>query len=639
VGIIAYVAWWYRTREEPVRGRAVAAVLRGAALFIAWLILLNPSLPGGWGVSPGGGAVLLDASYSMLRPVRPGGETIWKAARDSLVHGEPVWLFGGTVPEYAVADSLPDEPLYNESRLAPAVRAAALGGVRRIRVLSDGRLVDAAAALAEAGRQGVELTLVAIATGYPEAGIAEVAAPGWAQVGDSIAVEVRLAAMGAAADTLRVQIVDAASVVRAAGSVPSPSAGRYASVRLQLRLTGPAGFQRFTARLESERPDPETRDELRVFYVRVSERPVGPVLLSLKPDWEPSFIVASLDRATQAPTFSYLWLADSLVSAADYERVPIATVRRRARRAPLLALHGYSGDAPDWVHELVSSASRLLILPSGDSPIEVPGWEIRIGAPAGGEWYAAAELPASPVVLQLGDFPEEELAPLLRVREIEAPAAWHPLRLRRMRRGEPVPALAAGRSGERRWAVAAAEGYWRWAFRRGPGRQLYRGLWTGVAGWLVQGAATGEAGLHPRRRVVQRGEPLRWVSPGGVDSLTVELVAAEAGSVAVWRGVAGAADSAGVIVTPGAYRYNVQAYRGGRSVASAAGPAEVEAFSRELLPQAPAPLADTATVAGAELDGTGPDRRRRLATLGWPYLLVILLFCAEWAVRRYSGLR
>ncbi|HSG81951.1 MAG TPA: hypothetical protein VLC48_06870, partial [Gemmatimonadota bacterium] len=519
---------------------------------------------------------------------------------------------------------------------------AALGGVRRIRVLSDGRLGDAGEAFAEAGRQGVELAVAVIATEYPEVGIPEVTAPSWAQAGDSIVVEVKLAAKGAVADTLRVEIVDDDGVLRAATLVPSPSISRYTSAQLSFRVSGPAGFQRFTARLGSERPDPEARDDRRVFYVRVSERPASPVLISLKPDWEPSFIVASLDRATQAPTAAFLWLADSVVSLEGYGAVSVGELQRRARRAPLLILHGHSADAPDWVHELVSAAARLLVFPAGDAPIELPGWDVRIGAPAPGEWYAAPELPPTPIALQLGNVPEEELAPLLRVRQIDGPGGWHPLMLRRLRRGEPVPALAAGSAGGRRWAVAAAEGYWRWAFRRGAGRQLYRGLWTGMAGWLLQGAASGEASLHPLKRVVERGEPLRWIAPGELDSLTVELVPAGSGASGTdqaWRGVAGHGDSLSAVMEPGGYRYIAQAFRGGRTVASVEGPAEVEPFSRELLPQATASLTAGTPAAAGDFASTGADRRQHLATLGWPYLVLIVLFCAEWAVRRYSGLR
>jgi hypothetical protein len=185
--------------------------------------------------------------------------------------------------------------------------------------------------------------------------------------------------------------------------------------------------------------------------------------------------------------------------------------------------------------------------------------------------------------------------------------------------------------------VAGAEGYWRWAFRPGAGRQLYRALWTGVAGWLMAGRTTSAPGLDPRRRVVERGRPLSWRVPDAADSLLLEIE--REGSAVAWRGAVAGGDSAAVALAPGRYRYVARAYRGGRVTAATEGPAEVEEFSAELLP-APGESLRDALQAAAPPEVPGPLRRpRRLATLGWPYLVLIALFCAEWAVRRFSGLR
>ncbi|MGD2218534.1 MAG: hypothetical protein PVJ64_17380, partial [Gemmatimonadales bacterium] len=180
--------------------------------------------------------------------------------------------------------------------------------------------------------------------------------------------------------------------------------------------------------------------------------------------------------------------------------------------------------------------------------------------------------------------------------------------------------------------IACAEGHWRWAFRRGAGRQLYRTLWTGVAGWLLSGRDGAGPALQPLRRAVERGEALAWVVPSRVDSLVVEV--ADQDSTVVWAGRAGAADTLRVSLPPGRYRYRARAHTAER-LTTATGPAEVEVFTRELLP------AVTALVEPAESTaaGDGDVGRRGLATLGWPYLVLIALFCAEWAVRRLIGLR
>ncbi|UCC84784.1 MAG: hypothetical protein JSW46_07645, partial [Gemmatimonadota bacterium] len=580
----------------------------------------------------GGDAILLDASYSMSRPIGADGPGAWQTASDSLAGLEEVWLFGGGVPRRASADSLPAEPVYRESRLAPAVRAAAAAGARRALVYTDGRLADARESQDEARRLGLSLSFVNLGSDYPEVGIASVSAPSWIQAGDTAEVRVEVVAAASPSDSVVVEVVDDRGRVQMAGRVEAPEAGRFAPLRLAFRVGGSPGERRYTVRIAGP-SDPEGRDNQRPFYVQIGERPAGPVLISLLPDWEPSFLVPNLDRLTDAPTSAYLWLADSLVTLDGYRPVSLARARRRAGEAPLLVLHGYGADAPPWAQALVRNAQRLLLLPAGSRAFELPGWGIRVGFPERGEWYLSREVPASPLALDLSGYPVEELPPLVRLRSIEAERFWTPLDVQRFRRGEPGPAVVAGAVGSRRWAVAGAEGYWRWAFRRGAGRQLYRSLWTGLAGWLVTGRNGAGLALEPLRRVVERGEALAWAVPGRVDSLVVGL--ADEDSTVVWSGSAGPGDTLSVSLPPGGYRYRARAHSGER-LTTATGPAEVERFARELLPT-PTVLVDAAEVrTGA---GDGDVGSRGLATLGWPYLVLIALFCAEWAVRRLIGLR
>ncbi len=156
-----------------------------------------------------------------------------------------------------------------------------------------------------------------------------------------------------------------------------------------------------------------------------------------------------------------------------------------------------------------------------------------------------------------------------------------------------------------------------------------------MAGWLVEGRERATAGPEPIQRVVERGEPLRWDVPPGVDSLAVVLRNED--GVPSGSAVATAGESLGLGAPPGVYRYRARAYRDGSVVRSAEGPAEVEEFNTELLPTVAVPPADlTVRLAGS---GRTAVHRRGLASLWWPYLVLVALFCAEWAVRRFSGLR
>ncbi len=336
------------------------------------------------------------------------------------------------------------------------------------------------------------------------------------------------------------------------------------------------------------------------------------------------------------PTQAYLWLADSLVGLPGFDRVAPATVRRRARDAPLIVIHGFSAEAPEWAREMVRDARRLLVFPGGSRPFTLPGWDIRVGPPASGEWYATGGLGGSALAVELGGLSLEALPPLMRIRSLEVEADWVPLVARRMRRGEARPIVMVGGAGNRRWAVAAGEGYWRWAFRPGSGRQLYRRLWTGVTSWLVAEGGGAASGLEPNRRVVPWGDPLSWAVRSEADSLRVVLVDEPGDSI--WVGTAGSGDSVAVRLPTGRYRFLAEAYREDRVAAAAEGAVEVEAFADELLPRPG--LSELEEVGEARgRPGAGREAGRGLATLGWPYILLIAVFCAEWAVRRFIGLR
>lgn len=629
--ISAYAVTWYRTREDPVRGRAVAAVLRASALSLAWLLLLNPSVPNALGGRAGPVAVLLDASLSMDRASDDEDGTLWDQALDSVPEGAEVWLFGGASPRRVTDASLAQGPTWTESRLAPAVRAAAASGARRLAIVSDAGITDTAAAADELRRHGLEATFVGLGVSYPQTGIARVRALPWVVEGDSGWAEVEVVAAGTGADSLTVQIIDEVEGVLAATRVGRPQLGRFNEVRLSFRLRGATGQRRLVARLNGDSLDLERRDNDRAFYVEVSERPAGAVLLSLRPDWEPTFLLPNLDRLTDAPVRAYMQLADSLVGLADFRSIDLATVQRQAGAAPLLIVHGFAAEAPAWLQELVRSANRLLLFPDGDRPFTLPGWGIQIGAPAAGEWYLASEVPPSPLALSLEAEGWEALPPLTGLRRIAGGDGFAAIAVQRLRRGEARPALAMGRVGERRWAIAAGHGYWRWGFRPDRGKSLYRALWAGVGDWLLREGSAAVAGLPPLRRVVPRGEPLVWLAPGSSDSLVITV---QRGDSSLWRGSTVGGDSLKTFLSPGRYEYLASAHEPGQRIVTARGPLEVEEFTPEFLPR---PVSRVEGKHAAYDAGSAPGERG-LAGLGWPFLIVIALFCAEWSVRRFNGL-
>lgn len=634
---VAYVAWWYRTREDRVRGWRWAAGLRATALILALLILINPTLPREAAGDGDRSGILLDASLSMSRPAASSRRSHWDIASDSVRHVPAVWLFGEGMPRRVDADSLPSDPPFMDSRLEPAIRAAAAAGARELNVLTDGGISDLRQAEETARRLGVPVRFIRVATSAPAIGIARIDAPRWATAGETISVSFDVVAAGSEADSTVVELLDDEGVVVVAEVVPVPDAGRSITARLDFRAPGRAGYHRYRVRLGSEDIDVSAHDNERPFYLKVAERPSGPVLLSLRPDWEASFLLPDLDRLTDAPTAAYMQVADSLLSLDRYRPVSRSTISARARTSPLLVVHGYTGEAPAWVDELIERARRVLVFTAGDRPLDLPGWGVSVGPSAPGEWYVASDLPASPVSAQLVGVATGGLAPLLRLRRVEASEAWSAILVQASRRGEPRPAVVAGEVGSRRWAVAAAEGYWRWAMRADVGRRVYRALWTGLAGWLLGDRTWTAGGLDPTRWVVGRDETLRWDAPSVVDSLVVRIESRDSTPVRTVVGVAG--DTLEARLPPGRYRYEARAYRDGVGVQEASGPAEVEEFARELLPRPENLAVGSGGDAGVQTESRASSVGVGLARLGWPYLLLLVLFCTEWVVRRLNGLR
>jgi hypothetical protein len=183
-------------------------------------------------------------------------------------------------------------------------------------------------------------------------------------------------------------------------------------------------------------------------------------------------------------------------------------------------------------------------------------------------------------------------------------------------------------------AVALATGYWRWAFRGGPSRDVYTRMWGALAGWIAQDQAqVAGAAIRPVTRTVERGRALRWIAPGiAFDSLQVQVGSRQT-TVTQLRG-----DTALTApLDPGHYNYQTRAFAGGQIVAEAAGPITVESYSAEFM-RAPVDLSSLRSSA-ASLASSERGSGRRLHTLPWPYLLLVLMLCAEWVFRRRWGLR
>lgn len=649
LGVTAYT---YRRWEAPGEGRRLLLALRWSALAILLALIASPPVPApGAGRAGGRDRVLLDESLSMAAPADGGGQSRWARAvaeARARAGGREVMLFGGT-PRMAHADSLarraPESPA---SRLLPALQAAAEAGARRVTVVTDGAIDDAAAVAAALPGLGLEVDVVQVGgSGAVNRALVEVAAPGWVASGDTLAIEVGIGAWGGAGEEVDVVVEhDGTEVARARVRTPEPGRTSRAEISFVPDAPEEGGLLRYEVRIDGSDAVPD--DDVRSVYVHVSADPPGVAILSLRPDWEPRFLLPVLEEALGLPVSGFLRAASGkyvrVGTGADAGR-PYSEeeVRRALASADLIVLHGVDGSAPGWVTDAARAARRLVVFPAPGGFLPDIGIPLELSLPSAGEWYPHAEVPPSPVAPLLGAIPLDRLPPLVGVRLTEAPpGAWAPLLGSRDRRGIPSPFALAGERGGRRWVVALADGFWRWAFRGDEARQAYRHLWGSLAGWLIrEERAVAMAPVRPATRTVERGRPIEWVAPGlAPDSLAVRIAAEDGTLVADTVVAALRPDTATTVaLPPGHYRYEVTAFARGEAVANSDGPLTVERYSPEFadLPGDLPEVARAAGEAGGEIRSAGASVP--LHTVPWPYVALVAILAAEWILRRRWGLR
>lgn len=635
-----FAFWVYHRRELPVAGRRFLALGRALAISLVVLLIWNPRLPedGDRGGAP---TVLLDGSLSMAART-PDGESAWSRAvrevREIAGSDGPVLMFGGTVAATSLDQLGAHTPTAPSSRLLPALRAAAESGARSVTVVSDGRLSDTDFGALPAV-QGVRARLETIDVGAANAGIADFALPARAQREAAFSAEVTVfGEVPPGSGPARVEVREEGRLV-ASAPVDIPPPGQVARTPVDLPAPTAEGMARYTATVLLD-GDGFPDDDQRVRYVRVAPPRAGLVLLSLRPDWEPRYLLPVLEDVTGLPARGYLRVAGSrylpLARAAEVaDEVTEGELRALLGDADVVVLHGVDARAPGWVREAALGAARLLIFPADRAGASLGGVEVAGGV--AGEWYVADELPASPLAGELVGIDLRALPPLTALHPVagsSGSAAAVALQVRLGGRGPGEAALVLTVEEGRRRGVALADGFWRWSSRDGVPRGAYRSLWAGVANWLFAGerlAAAAPPG--PAERVVARGGPVAWEAPG-MAGRDLGLRVTREGEVVLDTVVA--VDSTETLATsaldPGTYEFAIAPADGG---GEAGGRFDVESYTADL--RLPA-VADDASGEAATTAGPGGDGRP-LRTHPAPFLFILAVLCGEWIGRRRQGLR
>ncbi|HET9948034.1 MAG TPA: hypothetical protein VFQ22_03805, partial [Longimicrobiales bacterium] len=618
-GLAAYSFWLYLRVELPVRGARLLASLRAASLLVLLALLFDVRLPGSAGADALRWA-LLDVSASMAAR-DASGSTPWQGAsaraRELEREGWQGVTFGAEVGSAgAEGADAPLEPTAPRSLLAPALDRAVEAGVREVRVLSDLRFEDAVAVRSALASLPLEVEFEGFGAEVPNAGVAAFDVPDLPLAEGSVTAEVEIHA-ARAGDSLTLVVREEDRVV-AERRVASPAPGLRARVPVELPTPSATGRVRYTASVTAE-GDGFTPDDTAVAYAAVGHEEGALVLVSLEPDWEPRYLLPVLEEATGLPAVGYARLgpdAFMVMGAAPERGAPVdsAAVGRAVADAAVLVLHGIGSDTDVWGRSLAGRAGRSLVFPADPEGAALAG--VPSGAPRPGEWYATAELPSSPIAGALAGVSLQDLPPLTGVLVPVARSRGRPaLLVQPLGSGEaPQAALLLEEVEGGRLAAVMARGFWRWAARP-SGRDAYRRLWSGVAGWLLAAESVASLEARPAEWVFARGEPTVWNVPA--DGQTRRIVV-RAGEAVVTDTVVteGGRLSTGVL-PPGTYAWSVEDADG---VERSAGRFDVAEATLEMLPP---PVRPEGPEGAAGQGESGPgEGGRPLRTHPLPWLLV-----------------
>ena len=646
VAAAAFATWVYNERELPIAGRRVLAAGRGLILAIVLLLLWDPRVPGVWvGTFPTTDHwVLLDASASMGSGAGPE-EDPWAAAlnrtRELAAAGARVLLFGGIprVVPTAALDTL--RPAVGTSRLAPALARAAESGATEVTLLSDLRLDDPVESNLVAERLFSRLWSERTQNAVRNAGIARFELPARAQSGDVLEAQVAVFSEEAGtADTIRLRVYEEGRLVARTSVLPA-GVGRVATTSIPLSPPRSSGWVRYRLSVELD-GDEFAEDDTKTTFIEIDPEEGGLILVSFRPDWEPRFLLPVLAQVTGLDARGFMAMAGDRylrmgAGAEAGESTDEAEVRRAAAGADLLVLHGFGGDARPWVTDELARSPRALLFPADRAGADAAG--VPVAPPSSEEWYPVAELQPSPLASSLADTDLTGLPPLSDVLpRIEAAVGSSPLHLQLRGSGPPEAALVLTESGGQRRAVVLASGFWRWAFREGAGRQVYRRLWAGVVGWLFASPrVAGGIGVRPTTHVWSAWEEPQWRAPGLTgDSVSLTFTAGDSVVLDTTVVVDGAGTARTGRLPPGEYAF--RATRVGESEAIGAGRVESESYSLEMF-RRPAELPSGPLADSARRSVGDRPLGRPLRTHPIPYLLIIVLLSAEWIGRRSWGLR
>ncbi len=587
---LALILYGWREPGRLAR-RAPLIALRTIALALVIALLLDA--PAGR-ARPLAVLVALDVSASWLRG---GDSAAWREAvrRSRAVGADSIYIFGDS----ARVDGVPRSPSDISSRARPAVERALAAG-RPLVIVTDGEIDDPAELPALPAGSSIE-----VIGRSPLVDLAVVAldAPRAAVGGDTVELRVTVRAAEFAPESAELAFtLDGRSVASVAIDALGPRGERTVSARVP--LTTSDGAHVLAATLAAG--DAEPANDTLATSIEIA-RAARAVLVSTRPDLDSRFMTTVLRGAISLPTRAYLRIASGEWRLeGPLTPVPEDEVRRAAREAPLLVLHG---DTAHFGSPRAISAGALALVPN-----------VRDTA---GEWYPVAA-PASPISSALSGIAWDSLAPLV-ASPTRARGDWEGVIVARARRFDRRAAIV-GVERPRRVVTVSAAGFWRWRFRGGSSADAYDALWGSIFDWLAAQRADARAAV-PSEGLVREGDAVRWVRGSGRDSVVIVRLQR--------RGAPASTDTVTLRFGDASSVAESAPLRAGVYDVSMTGGTAILVVnrSREVLPRTPT------VQPGRVGEGAVVGERPRLRDSGWPIVIALAALCAEWLLRRRSGLR
>lgn len=571
----------------------LSAALRLAAVTGLVALILNAALGA---ARPAPAMVALDVSSSWIRNGDSSRfQTALRQARGDA--DGSLLLFGDSTRESSGAATASDDA----SRVRPAVERAMAEG-RPLRIYTDGELEDPEALAPLVGGSAV---VVVRADDGADVAIAELRVPRVTVGGDTLDVDVAVTASGQGGPPSRLTLTLGDRVL---STVNVDSVGPHGErvVRVRVPVPNVTGSIVIGAAIAGTGDRTPANDSL---AVAVDVMPgAGAVIVSTAPDYDVRDLASILRGTVLLPTRGFYRVAtDRWREDGSLDMVSEEEVRRAAREAPLLVIHG---DTAIFGEPRAFARGSILLVAPPSTP--------------GEEWYATGA-PSSPMATALSGSPWDSLPPL-EVAPITLPegTGFEILETRRARRLERRVA-AVGWERPKRTVVVPAAGFWRWRFRGGAPAAAQSAFWGSVIDWLAAERADRRS-ASPADGAIREGQLVRWRRGSPNDTVV---------SVSLARRGATTADSLTVRFPSGSLFAETPSLNAGIYDVSSNGGTSVLVVnqSAEVLPRRPS------VVEGDIGTGEALTDAPRLRGIGWIFAIVILSLCTEWIVRRRLGLR